>query len=176
MRPPPCVIPGVRRLINGSKTSFGAVRASPVADKRVSVQFWRMHWQRNEFRCSQNAPCDPQKSFPDESEALNGALVIYSVALTTEFLSTQSRMVLSFRGIYSETRFAANGSFGTAPKLNFLPASCQQTTNCAYPFAINQSASVAGLGHFERTLLAIVANPTGLEWQACISTRYVFSP
>ena len=154
----------MRQLINGSETSFGAVRAPPVADKRVSVQFWRVHWQRNEFRCSQNAPCDPQKSFPDESEALNGAFVIYSVVLTTEFLSTQSRSMLSFRGHYSETRFAANGPFGTAPKLNFLPANRKQTTNYAHPFVIGQPASVAGLGRFERTPLAIVANPTGLEW------------
>lgn len=73
-------------------------------------------------------------------------------------------MALSFRDHYSETRFAANGSFGTAPKPDFLPANRKQTTNCAYPFAISHPASVAGLGRFERTLLAIVANPTGLEW------------
>ena len=72
--------------------------------------------------------------------------------------------MLSFRGHYSETRFAANGPFGTAPKLNFLPANRKQTTNCTHPFVISRPASVAGLGHFERALLAIVANSTGLEW------------
>ena len=149
---------------------------SLMAAKRVSVQFWQVHWQRNEFRCSQNVPCDSQESFPDESKTLNGTFVIYSVVLTTEFLSTQSQSMLSFRDHYSETRFAANGSFGTTPKLNFLPASCQQTTNCAHPFVIGQPASVAGQDRFERTPLAIVASPTGLEWQACMSTRYVFSP
>ena len=52
---------------------------------------------------------------------MKGTFAIYSVVLTTEFVTIQSRAALSFGDHYSETRFAARGTLGTTPKLNFLP-------------------------------------------------------